>query len=368
MRAILLLLLLVPAPLTVLRGGHVSEGDERNPAVYPPQRIDIDFVHAAHLDEVGLECSDCHAVASSSSVKDYNIPARDTCLECHDSAEVPQTWGPKHRKETNAVALPPAHLKFAHDAHLALEGVDCATCHAGVESARLATVEHLPSMETCLSCHDGAQAPGDCSTCHLAGRGGTIRTAFASGELVPDDHGLHWLKQHELAAERDIATCAACHEQNDCLECHEGSVPPDFHDGNYLAQHPRDAYANNPTCGSCHRIDSFCESCHFKAGVTAFDVIPFQGFHPPGWADFPGPMGELPTTHHSRMARKNINSCTACHEQDFCSGCHAWYVGAPRTHGPGWKDSERRRRLERENPGLCMQCHTSAPDDPINQP
>ena len=37
---VLLTLLLVPAPLTSVRGGHVSEGDERNPAVFPPQRIE----------------------------------------------------------------------------------------------------------------------------------------------------------------------------------------------------------------------------------------------------------------------------------------------------------------------------------------
>ena len=104
------------------------------------------------------------------------------------------------------------------------------------------------------------------------------------------------------------------------------------------------------------------------AGVTAGDLIPFQGFHPEGWGAFPDAMGNLPSTHHSRMARKNINSCTACHEEDFCAGCHSWYPGAPRTHGPGWKDSDRRRRLERENPGLCASCHSGGPDDPINDP
>ena len=366
----LLVLLLVPAPLSSVRGGHVSEGDARNPAVFPPQRIELPFDHAAHLDEVGMECIDCHgAAADSKKAKDYLIPPREICLDCHDAPEIPFAWGPKFRKADNAVALPPAHLHFSHERHLGLEGVDCATCHAGVATTRIATTEHLPPMETCLNCHDGEQAPGDCSTCHLSGRGGTIRTAFASGELVPDDHGLFWIKQHEVGAERDIATCAACHEQTDCLQCHEGSIPPDFHDGNYLAQHPRDAFANNPVCSSCHRIETFCMDCHFKAGVTIGDVIPFRGFHPAGWGDFPDINGNLPATHHSRMARKNINSCRACHEEDFCLGCHSWYPGAPRTHGPGWKGSSRARRIQRENPELCMRCHDLGnPDDPINAP
>ena len=237
---LMLVLVLVPAPLTSVRGGHVSEGDERNPAVYPPQRIEVPLGHQLHLENAGLTCVDCHDRApTSNKAKDYLIPERRLCLDCHDAPEVPWTWGPKHGRADNAVALPPAHLKFSHELHLALEEVSCATCHEGVDTIEVATVEHLPSMETCLACHDDTQAPGSCSTCHVSGRGGTIRTAFASGELVPDDHGPFWLKQHEVGAERDIATCAACHEQTDCLQCHEGSIPPDFHDGNYLAQHPQ---------------------------------------------------------------------------------------------------------------------------------
>ena len=47
---------------------------------------------------------------------------------------------------------------------------------SGVKLSELAGVEQLPPMETCLSCHDGTSAPGDCATCHQGGRGGTIRT------------------------------------------------------------------------------------------------------------------------------------------------------------------------------------------------
>lgn len=367
---LLLALLLAPAPLTVQRGGHVSEGDPRSQAIYPPQRISVAFDHQAHVELVGLTCLDCHGAATESrKTKDYLVPPKEICLDCHDAVELPFEWGPKHRKAENTVALPPARLHFPHAVHVDLMDVSCSTCHAGVETAQLATVEHLPPMETCLQCHDGFRASDDCTTCHEAGRGGTIRTAYPTGTLVPDDHGVHWLKQHEIAAERDLASCASCHAQSDCLECHEGSLPPVFHDGNYLAQHPRDALANNPTCGACHRLESFCRDCHFKAGVRLFDRIPFQGFHPAGWGDFPGPGGELPDTHHSRVAKKNLLSCTACHAEEDCRGCHSWYPGAPRTHGPGWAGSDRMRRIQRENPGLCLQCHDPAnPDDPINAP
>jgi hypothetical protein len=367
---VLLALLLVPAAQVSGRGGHVSDGDPRNPAIYPPQRVTLEFSHRLHLDAVGFACVDCHeSVGDSRSAKDYNVPERGICLDCHDAAEVPHDWSPKHRRAGNAVALPPANLRFPHAVHVGLDGVECTTCHAGVPEADLAGVEHLPRMETCLGCHDGVAAPDDCLTCHLPGRGGAIRTAFATGSLVPDDHGVHWRKQHEIAAERDLAYCGSCHAQSDCLECHEGSIPPSFHDGNYLARHPRDGLANNPTCAACHRLDKFCRDCHFRAGVTQFDVIPPGGFHPAGWGEFILPGQSPGPSHHAHVAKKNLLACRACHQEDDCTSCHLWFPGAPSTHPPGWKGSDRARRLRRENTALCLQCHDPAnPSDPINEP
>lgn len=63
--------------------------------------------------------------------------------------------------------------------------------------------------------------------------------------------------------------------------------------------------------------------------MTLFDVIPLQGFHPAGWSEFAAPGGELPATHRSRVAGKNLLGCTACHSEEDCRGCHSWYQGAP---------------------------------------
>ncbi|MEM7248410.1 MAG: cytochrome c3 family protein [Acidobacteriota bacterium] len=361
------LVLLLPTLFDPWSGGHQTKDDERNPVVMPEQRIEVTFDHAKHLAEAGLTCIDCHeGVTESTKTKDYNIPSRDLCLDCHDGDEIPWRWSKKAKDPKNAIALPPAHLHFAHSIHMELEGVSCATCHPGVEEAGLATRAHLPSMETCLTCHDGTQAADSCTTCHLEGWGGRIKTAFAEGELIPDDHGELWASQHEVHGERDLEYCASCHAQTDCLSCHEGSLPPTFHDGGYLHRHPQEAMANSPVCASCHRLETFCQDCHFRAGVT-FDSgrWSFDTFHPPGWADFP-PFSTA--EHHSKIAKKNISSCTACHVQEDCVSCHAWYVGAPRTHPAGWADSDAMRTLRRENFGLCMECHDGSPGDPINGP
>ena len=256
--------------------------------------------------------------------------------------------------------MPAAHLHFSHEKHLGMEGVTCATCHARVADEKVATREDLPSMETCLGCHGGVKAPNECRTCHLAGPGGTIRTSFASGTLVPDDHGVHWLKEHSAAAERDMGLCASCHAQSDCLSCHDGSVPPAFHESNYLMIHPSDAMANNPPCASCHRVDRFCRDCHLRSDVTLGGSMTTGEFHPMGWLTPGDP------NHHSNVAKKNLEQCTACHAQEDCIACHAFYQGAPRTHPAGWRDSEQMRLLRSANFALCLRCHgMGEPGDPI---
>ena len=356
--------LVLAAALTPSVGGHVTKGDDRNLAVMPAQRIELRFDHSIHLGVAGLECLDCHErVKISDSTKDFNVPARTLCLDCHDDAEVTARWNEKGRGADSAIDFPAAHLQFSHAKHVDMEGVTCSTCHADVGKATLATREHLPSMETCLSCHDGVKAPATCTTCHVKGAGGRMRTTFASGVLKPDDHGPLFVKQHEVEAERDLALCASCHAQTDCLSCHDGAIPPTFHDADYLATHPQDAFANNPPCASCHRLEGFCRDCHFRAGVTLGGPVTFGGFHPLDWNDPASP------NHHRGVARKNLSACTSCHAEQDCMSCHVFYPGAPRTHPPGFRTSDVARRLRSVNVDLCLKCHVAGdPTDPFNAP
>lgn len=354
-----------PSPRSPLQGGHLTKGDPRSPVVMPLQRLDLRFSHATHVKGAELPCSTCHeSVETSRTTRDLNIPARALCLDCHDAEEIPGDWGPKAR--ASLLDMPPAHLHFSHERHLAVPGTTCESCHAGVESVDLATVEHLPSMEQCIGCHVEQGAPTDCRSCHPKGRGGTIRTSYPSGILIPDDHGAHWLKQHGAEAERDLGSCASCHAQEDCLSCHDGAIPPTFHAGNYLAKHPQDAMANSPQCASCHRLERFCRDCHFQSQVTFGNplIAGLTGsFHPQDWL-IPGQ-----SDFHGNVARKNLASCSGCHAQQDCVSCHAFYTGAPRIHPPGWAGSRRMRQLRDANIATCLQCHGMGdPNDPITRP
>lgn len=353
-----------PLPLSPHQGGHLSTGDPRSAVVMPEQRIDIAFDHAKHLRDLELTCDACHgSVKTSATTKDLNLPARSVCMDCHDPEEVPKDWGP--RLKDSAIVMPAAHLSFSHERHLGA-GVTCAECHAGVGETKLATRDHLPSMETCIACHASRGVTTECRACHAKGQAGTIRTTFASGTLVPDDHGVHWLKQHAVAAERDMGQCASCHAQEDCLSCHDGAIPPTFHAGNYLALHPQDAMANNPPCASCHRLERFCRDCHFRAGVTLGNplVSGITGsFHPADWLNAGTP------DFHGNVGRKNLASCSGCHVKEDCVGCHAFYQGAPRIHPPGWASSRRMRQLREANFSMCLQCHGfGEPGDPVTRP
>jgi hypothetical protein len=264
--------------------------------------------------------------------------------------------------------VPPAHLIFDHAKHAATA---CATCHAGVESADLATRDHLPRMATCLACHDGTRARSACTACHLAEPGGRVRTGLADGPLVPvsptfgDAHDIGFDRHHAAAARAADATCGSCHEQRECVECHAGVAKPiEFHAGDYVRSHGVQARRGVPDCTVCHRQQTFCVGCHERSGVGARGASDFTPsdpglrFHPAGWV-------EGQRSPHAREARRNLDACASCHRDDFCIQCHTAEpglgIGTRRSpHPPGWRGSARCRAMDRRNRRMCLRCHVTA--------
>lgn len=355
---------LAPVPLSDIQGGHLTTDDPRSPVIYPKQKIGITFHHKAHVQGIGETCDSCHPLArKSDNTKDLLVPAPGKCMECHKTDKVPWVWGKD--VANSALDMPGAHLKFSHAEHMKQDGIKCLSCHQGVDEAAVATVDHLPTMEKCIACHQEKGAPTGCRTCHESGRAGTIRTAYSTGTLLPDDHGVFFQKQHGMQAQADLGYCASCHAQEDCLSCHDGAIPPTFHASNYLQLHPQDAMANNPTCGSCHRLDRFCRDCHFKSQVTLGSPLGYGdgSFHGADW------MSQDTPDFHGNIGRKNLESCTACHVKNDCLSCHAFYDGAPEIHPAGWANSSRMRNLRNANVSMCLECHGHGePGDPFPGP
>ncbi len=376
------MLLLVTAAVGVAGLGK----EPRSLAIYPSQTLPLRFFHDRHL-KMGMRCELCHTQAvSSTSSADSLLPSHVQCQVCHPlTSPAAATAYPKATCETchlnysgtladltastnppPRAVIPPARLQFSHQAHIT-RGTECQTCHVGMEGVQLATREQLPTMTTCLSCHDGRRAPATCATCHLSEAGGTLSKNLSPdgillqpvGRFLPDDHReASFGRNHSMAARVGSQTCSSCHASSFCSQCHEGVQKPGVHPGDWVMRHGAEAVTDGLRCASCHENRSFCQSCHEVASITP-DSFPGAAnggslaFHPPGWADTA--VGE---DHHGVVARRNPAACAACHAdaEATCVQCHGTAVNP---HGPGFGESARARDLARAHPETCLACHAS---------
>lgn len=111
-----------------------------------------------------------------------------------------------------------------------------------------------------------------CSECH--GDDAIKGTAKAYGSF---DHTGTFVKDHRLQAGQDSGTCAACHAQSFCADCHGGKVPmkpatrfgnrPDLdtpHRGDYMTLHKVEGRIDPSGCYRCHgrANNDKCQVCH----------------------------------------------------------------------------------------------------------
>jgi len=341
-----------------------------SPAVYPRQTLPLSFSHLEHARR-GLDCVPCHAdVLESTRAADRLLPGEAACTGCHaidrnapDGKCAVCHPGWNGAGEPPRAVIPTPNLKFSHKVH-ASRNIACAACHGDLvgEGVGLATREQLPRMATCLGCHDGKRAQSACTACHISTPKGLVQTDLREGKLVPADHDLRFRRDHAAAARNDARTCASCHEQRWCLDCHDGVVKPfDLHGNDYIRLHTIDARRNVPDCKGCHRLQTFCTGCHARSGVSD---DPRTGefkrsgdadrFHPQGWT------GTDPrhAADHSYQAQRNLRACASCHREDFCVGCHR--TVSP--HPPGFAGTARCRALASRTSRTCLRCHARLED------
>jgi hypothetical protein len=361
-----------------------------SPVIYPLQRLPLSFSHARHL-ALDLACDYCHeGAATSRRGADRNLPAEAVCATCHpiDRAQPTKEVAPGKPDARcdschpgwdgagapPAVLIPTPNLKFNHELHVS-RGAACTRCHGDLaaEEVNLATRAQLPRMPLCLECHDGKQARGACTTCHLGDRDGRVRTVFPEGQLLPsgtlrgDAHDLRFRTEHAAVARNDEKYCASCHVQSFCLDCHDGvRKPMDIHANDYVSLHALDARRNATECAGCHRQQTFCTGCHARSGVSddprtsqferesrAEGQPVTRRFHPDGWWSGPGELRSR--RDHSFEAQRNLRACASCHREEFCRECHGSQINP---HPGSWRGSLRCRSLLARNGRTCLRCHT----------
>ena len=101
----------------------------------------------------------------------------------------------------------------------------------------------------------------ECSTCHSTGafcRECHQQTGMgSSGRIGPGFHDAQplWLLRHGQAARQSLESCASCHRQRDCIQCHSttGAFSVSPHGPEFDAQ--RYADRNRQVCLACHLSD-----------------------------------------------------------------------------------------------------------------
>ena len=331
--------------------GLVAIGASQRPSVsrivYPRNAPTVDGVNHAHPGHRMLRCVRCHERAEESTrATDDLRPTAASCAPCHAAGSV--HVGPRAQ----------ARLSFSHAAHVG-EGIRCVACHDGWSDP--AAVVHMPSMQSCLGCHN-EEASIDCGYCHVRRPDGLVQTRFEEGWLNPPRWlgGLHhdedFIVRHRWVAADLGSVCASCHAESDCTDCHDGRLrPPRVHPNDWLTIHPEMARRDEPRCTSCHTLQSFCSECHARVGISQIAaplVRASERFHPPASVWISGPV------EHAREARLSMTACVSCHVERDCVGCHGSSLigGAGLSpHGPGFL-AESCDALER-NGRACALCH-----------
>lgn len=161
--------------------------------VHPP---DFTGRHASWAASGSLQCAQCHT--------------RNYCSDCHAGAD--------------SRAFHPANFVERHAAEVFGAGGNCRSCH---------------STETfCQSCHNAAGL----------GSQGRMNAAFHTGQPL-------WVLSHGQAARMGMESCASCHRQTDCMQCHSaaGGWGVNPHGPGFNAS--RMAARNQAACRACHLND-----------------------------------------------------------------------------------------------------------------
>ena len=349
------------------------------------QPATIKFSHRFHVRDAGVACADCHTAAPTSTLaSDTLLATHENCKTCHEeqlaskctfchTSDDPTTY--------TTTPLPGRNLIFSHQLHVETQKVECETCHTGVDKAEIGVNVAIPVMATCNTCHNDVKASNVCETCHVD-----------MAALRPREHNrTDFVREHKRIARVSTATCASCHTQESCSDCHNGSdlvkvdVPgkdlmslrsprltaidrgqetrlTKVHDLNFKFTHGLAVEGKKLDCQSCHNQQTFCVTCHEAGGDVNQAKFQPDSHRKVGFVTLGvGSGGGL----HAKLARRDIESCAACHDSQgadpACITCHMDSDGIkgtnPRTHQPGFM-ADNHGSWHTDPGATCYVCHT----------
>lgn len=124
---------------------------------YAPEQP-IEYSHALHAGELGIDCRYCHTGVETGPVA--GIPPTETCMNCHRRLNVEsEKTALLHESAETGAAIAwqrvhdlPDFVFFRHSSHLKA-GVGCVSCHGRVDEMEVVEQVETLSMSWCLDCH-----------------------------------------------------------------------------------------------------------------------------------------------------------------------------------------------------------------------
>lgn len=164
----------------------------------------IQFSHAHHVGDDGIDCRYCHTSVESSTFA--GIPPTKTCMNCHS-----QIWAsapflePVRASFRNDQPLRwvrvhdlPDFVYFNHSVHVK-KGVGCETCHGRVDQMPLMYQENSLQMEWCITCHRHPE--------HFVRPRSEIVTMGYRPPVPQSELGPQLVKEYGIRANTSCSTC-----------------------------------------------------------------------------------------------------------------------------------------------------------------
>ena len=269
----------------------------------------IIFPHNFHVEDLEMECIDCHESVARSKVLSHSIlPDMDYCLDCHDGDTAPEDCELCHSQPDDPDTYgwaPTAGLQFPHSTHLA-QGFTCEQCHPGQSSLEAMAPRTPPTMIRCMECHQTPATDAGCLACHESLDG-----------KRPTSHTSDWSEVHGLwAGGAGYNDCSMCHQETDCETCHaQAQFEKQVHSANYEFLHAGDFLSFEKECSTCHQQPRECMSCHAAKAVMPLSHSWID------WVDIASGAGGF----HAEEALDKPDYCMVCHEpatDPTCGRCH----------------------------------------------
>jgi hypothetical protein len=341
-------------------------------------------------------CQGCHAGAQDSTRSIW--PSANDCANCHDGTiEKKVDWSPPASPR-------PTNLRFNHLIHsqkaakrLSRDSVVCTSCHLA-ENAPWMRVRRA-EVPRCLSCHGVraehlAAANPACGTCHvpLAEAASLPAERIARFPTPPSHFETSFALEHGKIAQPPTDTgahlvvspsCATCHARDFCITCHVNApevpaiqalapdprslaiktrleAPASHAATEFLQRHGQVARRESQSCAACHTQES-CSTCHVTQppiGIALHSAGPGRGRGAVVMRRRPASHGDDFTDRHASMASASSRSCATCHIRADCLDCHRPNAAsAPGYHPAGFLSRHPASAYARET--SCAECHNT---------